>query len=166
MARDALEKLVNCIDIDGPGKIVLCVADSTRKVAQVRSLATGELLGELVGHTGSPKYGRLSADGQTAVTCSDAIKLWDMRTFQCVRIIREACYRAVFSSDGEWIFGATHNIMAWQVAIGRRYKTVRHPTRPIDGRPCISADGATLAATSDDAILSWQLVWLPQWQEA
>jgi hypothetical protein len=46
-------------------------------------------------------------------------------------------------------------------------KTISHPTRPISGDAlCLSNDGSVLVATGGNAILCWQLVWVPEWEDS
>jgi WD40 repeat protein len=168
IARDAFENLVECADIDPDGDIALCVTNSSaRKTVQLRSLITGELLGELAGHTRAPQYGQLSSDRRLALTSSfdETLRVWDLETFRCSRIVPDYCYRAVLSNDRDWIFGASWgHIKVFQVKTGSLWKTIRHPLRTSGARICISKDGSLLAATSNEAILCWQLVWIPEWE--
>ena len=171
VARDPFENLVNCVDVASDGDIALCVTDSSaRKTAQIRSLNTGELLGELAGHTRTPRYGQLSSDGRLAITSSfdETLRVWDMKTFRCSRIIPQYCYRAVLSHDGDWIFGTVGNgISIFRAKTASPWKSIQHPTRPISSvQVRVSSDGSLLVAASADTILCWQLVWLPEWEES
>ena len=88
--------------------------------AEVWDVASGRLLGKLVGHSQSLSDAAYSPDGRRIVTASDdrTVRVWDATTFRELTLLvghRDQVFRARFTGDGDSIasIDARGNAMMW-----------------------------------------------------
>jgi WD40 repeat protein len=100
------------------------------------------------------------------------MKIWDIETFQCSEVIGDdLCWNPVFSPDGDWIFATWKSQEIRVFGVQNSWcsgwsRTVSHATLYSTSAIRFSGDGFVLATTCDDAVLCWQLAWIPMWGES
>jgi WD40 repeat protein len=133
------------------------VATSSKGVVQIRSLLTGETVGDPMQHEGAVRRAAFSPDGQLLVTGSadKTAQLWDVPTGRRVgpAMRHDAAVRSLrFSPSGKQVVTGTDAaaIRVWDVPTGQPV------TEPIDGGiPTFSPDGQRFAMSSDKTVQVW-----------
>ncbi len=87
---------------------------------KVWSVATGEVVADLVGHTEEVTDIAWSPDGTKLVSCGDALlRVWDIASGQELWSLDNYTYNAVaWSQDGEKIVGGDRSISVWNAETG------------------------------------------------
>ena len=161
-------KSFGSIDVHfGKGTIFAAGEGPHSSFATVWDLRTGELQGACDGHYGRAKSVQISSSGEFAVTCGrEALQMWSLQNYKCIRSIHERLGYATLSRDDDWIFASARDCLhAYRANCGSISRTISHPTRDAHGHIAISANGRILAAAERNAILCWELDWQPEWNE-
>jgi RNA polymerase sigma factor (sigma-70 family) len=150
------------------------VASDTNKEIHVFDVTTGDKLGTLIGHSGSPSRLVVSPDGRRLASATgagragDFVRLWDLDAFREARRLEPrglAVFDMAFSADGRFLVaaGGTNpggagdrgEIRIWDVDSGREVRSIAGDSGYVD---CVafSPDGKTIAAASFSAFRLWE----------
>ncbi|MFQ4142774.1 serine/threonine-protein kinase [Chlorogloeopsis sp. ULAP02] len=155
------DRSVLSVALDPNGKTIVSNSGSTIKMW---SLATGQEIYTLKGHTGRVNIIAMAPDGQTLVSGSEdkTVKLWNLARGQEIRTLDEH-FKSVrafaISPDGKTlaIGGDGNTIKLWDLATGQQIRTLRSHSSGVSS-VAFSPDGQTLASGSrDKTIKLWNL---------
>ena len=128
----------------------------------IYSVATGDELALLTGHTAEVQNIAFSPDGQIlASTANDrTLRLWDTESGQQLAVLSNegiSPWSIAFSPDGTTIASGTRTIQVWDVNTGDPIATLTGHTESI-GALAFSPDGKILASASGDmSIKLWDI---------
>jgi WD40 repeat protein len=140
----------------------LLVSASADPIIQVWDSASGNLVGQLEGHTASLRTLAFNPDGTLLASAGDdkLLRLWDMRRYALQVVLTGhdgTIWSVAFHPAGTIVAGAGHGIHLWDVASGR---VLAHLDQHRDAVASIafSPDGTTLASASyDQTIKLWSI---------
>jgi len=158
---------INSIVFSGDGANLLVASGVTGLYgrAAVYDTATGDLIGEMVGHNDEVESAIFSADGRFIATASydQKIILWDARTFQPIRTLEGhngAVLSIAFSPESTVLVSgsADETVKVWDVQSGRRLDTMSQPEGEVLA-VAVSPNGKlVLAGSADNRLRVWSLV--------
>ena len=133
--------------------------------AALFSVASGELIGELVGHRDAVYAARFSPDGTKVATAGydRAIILWDLaqgRELHRFEGHHGAVFDLAFSPDGKVLVSACADETAkvWSVETGQRLDTLSQPEGEVFAVE-VTPDGKfVVAASADNRVRVWRLL--------
>ncbi|MDM9380794.1 serine/threonine-protein kinase [Chlorogloeopsis sp. ULAP01] len=155
------DRSVLSVAFDPHGKTIVSNSGNTIKMW---SLATGQEIYTLKGHTGRVNIIAMTLDGQTLVSGSEdkTIKLWNLARGQEIRTL-DGYFNSVrafaISPDGKTlaIGGDGNTIKLWDLTTGQQIRTLRSHSSWVSS-VAFSPDGQTLASGSrDKTIKLWNL---------
>ena len=118
---------------------------------------SGAVSRQLNGHLGTVNSVAFSPDGErlASVGADNDVRIWDMRTGQCVTTITtltHGAFAVVWAPDGRRFYtgGASRTVTEWDAATGRRLRESSPGPYPI-GELALSPDGQHLAVGSFNA---------------
>jgi len=158
---------INSIAFSGDGSKLLVASGVTGLYgrAAIYDVATGDLVGEMIGHNDEVESAIFSADGRFVATASydQKIILWDTKTFQPIRTLEGhngAVLSIAFSPQSTVLVSgsADETVKVWDVQSGRRLDTMSQPEGEVLA-VAVSPNGKlVLAGSADNRLRVWSLV--------
>lgn len=158
---------VNSVVFSQDGSLVLVGTGVTGLYgrAAVYQVETGQLVGEMIGHSDEVESAIFSADGRYIATASydRKILLWDAATFQLIRSFdghNGAVLSIAFTPDGTLLISgsADETVKVWDVQTGRRLDTMSQPEGEVMA-VAVTPDGKlVLSGSADNRLRVWRLL--------
>ena len=140
----------------------IVVATNADHSADLLDIASGRVLGKLIGHKGQLVSAAFSPDGAFVLTASEdgSARLWDAHNFQSLLVLKRHTGRltdAAFSPDGKQIVTASldGSAIVWDAASGQDlFQLLGHQSTVTSAR--FSPDGKRIVtASADNTALVW-----------
>ncbi|HBJ38710.1 MAG TPA: hypothetical protein DDZ51_28955 [Planctomycetaceae bacterium] len=158
---------INSLVFSGDGTSLLVASGVTGLYgrAAVYKTATGDLIGEMIGHKDEVESAIFSADERFIATASydQKIILWDAKTFEQIRTLEGhngAVLSIAFTPDSSVLVSgsADETVKVWDVQTGRRLDTMSQPEGEVLA-VAVSPNGKlVLGGSADNRLRVWNLL--------
>lgn len=136
-----------------------------RRTLEIWDLSTGQVVGELEGHTGVVNDVAVTADGQLAISASSdkTLKVWDMETKQCIRTLEghtESVESVAVASDGHLAISSSvdRTVRVWDLATGRTTWILEGHTHVVIDVALTPDNRFAISVSYDSTLRIWDLV--------